>query len=327
MQELAPLRPPNPSPSRGETAAPRRAPLPGPGDPRFWRPVDEAFERLLPEERTCDPYPWLLLQTMASGVARRALYPTLGLRPECRVLDAGTGFGPVAFELAGGFGCRVVGVDSDPAQLERASAIAVALTAERWLRRESEGPSGGAGTVTFATGLVDALPFADGTFDAVVARFLLQHVSDPGAAVAELVRVTKEEGLVCIIDVDDGLALCHPEPPEPVRRLEAAYRQAQHDRGGDRTIGRKLAGILSGCGVTVRHVLVLPQAAYGPTSPTDWSQRLLYCRLSAVAEEAVGRGLVDEATAMEGLRMLATEAMPAATTVAMHLAVVGRRHR
>lgn len=283
------------------------------------------YEQLLHEERARDPYPWLLLQTMATGVLRRALYSALGVRPGSRVLDAGTGFAPVAVEIAGAFGCRVVGVDSDRDQLERAAAATDSLRALAWLRPSPAGTTGGAATVSFATGLVGALPFGDGTFDAVIARFLLQHVADPVGAVEEIARVTKPGGVVCVIDVDDGLCMSHPDPPEPVARLEAAYQRAQSDRGGDRTIGRKVAGMLDATGVTVAHVLVLPQATYGATSPEDQSQRLLHARLSSVAGELVGRGLVDEATAAEGLHLLASEAMPATTVVDMHLAVVGQR--
>jgi ubiquinone/menaquinone biosynthesis C-methylase UbiE len=294
-------------------------------DPRFWRPVDNAYERLLQHEQAHDPHPWLLMQTMVTGVPRRALYGALGLRPGWRVLDVGTGFAPVALEVAGAFGCRVVGVDSDLDQLRGAARVARNLRMAEWLRPAGAGEEQRPATASLAAGTVSGLPFGDGAFEAVVARFLVQHVTDPAGAVAELARVTVPGGVVCVIDVDDGLSMSHPEPPEPVRRLEAAYQRAQHQRGGDRTIGRKIAGLLDSAGVAVGHVLVLPQAAYGRTSPADWSQRLMHARLSAVAGEIVERGLADEAAVAEGLRLLATEEMPAATTVDMHLAVIGRR--
>ena len=318
-----------PSPAAGllsgtpPTGARWRPPAGNPGDPQFWRPVDSAYEQILQEERARDP--WLLLQTMATGVPRRALYSALGVRAGWRVLDAGTGFAPVAVEMAGAFGCQVVGVDYDRDQLERAAATTDALRAIDWLQTHSAGMATSAATVSFAAALVGGLPFGEGIFDAVVARFLLQHVADPSEAIAELVRVTKPGGVVCIIDVDDGLCLSHPGPPEPVRRLEAAYQQAQQERGGNRMIGRKIPGMLDAAGVAVGRVLVLPQAAYGRTSPADWSQRLLHIRLSTFAEEIVGRGLLDEATANEALHQLATEEMPATTVVDMHLAVIGHR--
>ena len=46
--------------------------------------------------------------------------------------------------------------------------------------------------------IVDAhsIPFADGTFDAVIAQAVLEHVADPAGCVAEFHRVLKADGLV-----------------------------------------------------------------------------------------------------------------------------------
>lgn len=297
-------------------------------DPAFWRPVDDAYSRLLDTEREIDPHPWLLTQTLLTSISRRALYRALGLQPGWRLLDAGTGFAPVAVELAGGFGCRAVGVDIDVRQLARAGSATGALRDTGWLRHPAlpEERAEERATVSFAAGLVDALPFADGAFDGVTARFLLQHVEDPVATVAEFARVTRPGGVVCIIDVDDGLGLRYPEPPEPIRRLEAAYQQAQHARGGDRTIGRKVAGMLDAAGIAVDHVLALPYAAYNSSSsPSGTGQRLVHERLSSFADEFVERGILDAAAVEEGLRVLATEELPAATVVDVHLGVVGHR--
>ncbi len=295
-------------------------------DSAFWRPVDDAYTRLLDAERAMDPHPWLLTQTLLTSISRRALYRALGLRPGWRILDAGTGFAPVAVELAGAFGCRAVGVDIDVRQLERASSATDALRGAGWLRHPS--PSEERATVSFAAGLADSLPFSDRAFDGAIARFLLQHVEDPAATVDELARVTRPGGVVCIIDVDDGLGLRYPEPPEPIRRLEEAYQRAQHARGGDRTIGRKVAGMLDAAGIEVDHVLALPYAAYNSSSsPSGAGQRLVHERLSSFADEFVERGILDAAAVAEGLRVLATEELPAATVVDVHLGVVGHRRQ
>ncbi len=306
----------------GQPEAPWHPPLGNPGGPQYWRAVDAAYGQLVGEQRARDPHPWLLLQTVATGPLRRSVYPVLGMRPGARVLDAGTGFGPVAVELAGAFGCRVIGVDTDGAQLKLASSVTDNLRAAGWLRPAH---ASDAATVSLATGSVGTLPFGDAVFDAVIARFLLQHLEDPVGAVTEMTRVTKPGGVVCIIDVDDGLCLSYPQPPEPLRLLEEAYQEAQRDRGGDRTIGRKIAGMLDAAGVAVVHVLVVPQAGYGQRRAADEGQKLLHSRLSAVAGELVERGLLDEATAAEGLHVLATQDIPAATVVDTHLAVIGRR--
>jgi len=56
--------------------------------------------------------------------------------------------------------------------------------------------------VTFETADAMALGFADGSFDRCRAERLLMHVPDPVQALAEMVRVTKSHGRVCVFDFD-----------------------------------------------------------------------------------------------------------------------------
>lgn len=280
--------------------------------------------------------PWLLAQTLASGPSRRALYGVLGLEVGLRLLDVGTGFGPVAVEAAAGYGCQAVGVDVDPGVLAEARRVAAALVAEGWLADppgRSGGPHGAeggvastrSGTVRFATAAADRLPFGTGSFDVVTARFLLQHLARPEVALADMARVLAPGGLLAVVDVDDALSFSHPEPPEAVRRLTRAYQAAQEARGGDRRIGRKLAGMVDACGLEVTAVLVLPQAAYGTEQPHDAGRQVLVSRLVAFADELVDRGLLTATEVRAGLDWLATEAHGPATVFDGHVAVLGRR--
>jgi 2-polyprenyl-6-hydroxyphenyl methylase / 3-demethylubiquinone-9 3-methyltransferase len=90
------------------------------------------------------------------------------------VLDAGCGGGLVARELAAA-GAGVVGVDRSLGSLGVA-------------RRATDGG------FRPAQGRLERLPFAGGTFDAVVAADVLEHVPDLPAAVAELARVLHPGG-------------------------------------------------------------------------------------------------------------------------------------
>ena len=67
-------------------------------------------------------------------------------------------------------------------------------------------------TVTFGRADAAALPFADGCFDAVVAGFLMPHVSDLPAVCAELARVVRPGGRL-------ALATWDPEPETFTRFL------------------------------------------------------------------------------------------------------------
>jgi ubiquinone/menaquinone biosynthesis C-methylase UbiE len=90
------------------------------------------------------------------------------------------------------------------------------------------------GSVVGPRGSVVALDFPDGHVDGVRSERVLQHLADPGAAIAELVRVTRPGGRVCVIDTDwpslthDGFG--HLDDP-PVRSsnmlLSSAGRSAR----------------------------------------------------------------------------------------------------
>jgi 2-polyprenyl-3-methyl-5-hydroxy-6-metoxy-1,4-benzoquinol methylase len=95
-------------------------------------------------------------------------------RPDS-LLDVGCGEGVLTERWARTLTpARVVGVD-------------VADLRGEWARRPA---------ASFAVADAEALPFADGEFDVVAAIELLEHVRDPGRALAELARVARSHLLV-----------------------------------------------------------------------------------------------------------------------------------
>ena len=89
--------------------------------------------------------------------------------PGAVVLDAGCGSGRIfRYELAPG--CRVVGVDIG-AELRDNPNVADRIRGD-----------------------VQRLPFADASFDAVLAGHVVEHLSRPGVAMAEVARVLKPGG-------------------------------------------------------------------------------------------------------------------------------------
>jgi ubiquinone/menaquinone biosynthesis C-methylase UbiE len=113
------------------------------------------------------------------------------IREACRlshgstVLDVACGPGLVAFVLAEVAG-HVTGLDLTPAMLDKA--------------RELQGQRGQT-NLTWQLGRAEALPYPDNSFDAVVTRFSFHHLTDPGTALAEMVRVCRPGGRVVVADV------------------------------------------------------------------------------------------------------------------------------
>jgi 2-polyprenyl-6-hydroxyphenyl methylase / 3-demethylubiquinone-9 3-methyltransferase len=120
-----------------------------------------------------------------------------------RVLDAGCGGGLVARELAAA-GAEVVGVDRSLGSLGVARR-AVRRGPAGGVRGTPRGCPGGSGSSPEGVsrsigsflpvqGRLERLPFADGSFEAVVAADVLEHLPDLPAAVAELARVLAAGG-------------------------------------------------------------------------------------------------------------------------------------
>ena len=117
---------------------------------------------------------------------RRALVDAIAPRPGMRILDVATGTGMVAFALAAR-GAEVVGLDQHEAMLGAARAR---------LQRTPKV----AGRLSFVLGEAEALPFADGEFDALSFTYLLRYVDDPLATMRELARVVKPRGRIAMLE-------------------------------------------------------------------------------------------------------------------------------
>jgi demethylmenaquinone methyltransferase/2-methoxy-6-polyprenyl-1,4-benzoquinol methylase len=112
---------------------------------------------------------------------RRALVAAVDPHAGDRVLDVATGTGMVAAELLRRCECSVVGIDQSAAMLARARARFGAERASR---------------VELIEGQAEALPFDDGSFDALTVTYLLRYVDDPAATVRELARVLRPGGRI-----------------------------------------------------------------------------------------------------------------------------------
>jgi demethylmenaquinone methyltransferase/2-methoxy-6-polyprenyl-1,4-benzoquinol methylase len=121
-------------------------------------------------------------RAMTLGLDRRwrRLAAEGAVRPADKVLDAccGTGDLALAAERAGG---TVTGVDFSERMLVRARAKS--------------------STVDWVLADVTALPFADGSFDAVTVGFGIRNVPDLEAGLAELARVLRPGGRLACLEI------------------------------------------------------------------------------------------------------------------------------
>jgi demethylmenaquinone methyltransferase/2-methoxy-6-polyprenyl-1,4-benzoquinol methylase len=121
---------------------------------------------------------------------RAALVRAMSLREDDEVLDLATGTGDVALELARARDdLRVTGVDPSAGMLARA--------------REKVAAAGLADRIELLEGDAQALPFADGRFDASCIAFGIRNVPDRALGLAEMTRVTRTGGRVVVLELGE----------------------------------------------------------------------------------------------------------------------------
>jgi SAM-dependent methyltransferase len=116
-------------------------------------------------------------------------FDRLGIGPATKVIDVGCGAGRHAFE-AYRRGADVIAFDRDAAELQSVDTILQAMA------ETGEAPATASAQVVVGDAL--SLPYADATFDCVIASEILEHVPEDDAAIAELIRVLKVGGTLAV---------------------------------------------------------------------------------------------------------------------------------
>lgn len=118
-----------------------------------------------------------LLGRITEAIEQRLVLELMGELPDARVLDAGCGDGTLVCAAASR-GAVATGLDTDPMMLAAARTRA---------ERAGLAPA-------FVDGRVERLPFADGSFDVVIAVTVLCSLADASGAVSEMARVLRPGG-------------------------------------------------------------------------------------------------------------------------------------
>ena len=152
-----------------------------------------------------------------------AAYLLPELKPGMMLLDVGCGPGSITVDLAERVAPgQVIGLDRSDDVLTQAAELAALRGIEN---------------ATFVSGNIYDLEFDDDTFDVVHAHQVLQHLTDPVAALYEMRRVVKPGGIVAVRDADFHGMSWYPELPELADWM-ATYQQIARGNRAEPDAGR-----------------------------------------------------------------------------------------
>lgn len=166
------------------------------------------------------------------------------------ILEVGSGLGVLTSEVARRFpGANVTGIEVSESQLARA--------------KEHSLPN-----LQFVQGDATQLPFDEAEFDVVYCRWVLEHLTDPSAALTEILRVLKPGGRLFIDEVD--VSSQRYDPPTPGFNVAwRAVTQLQKKLGGDNQLGTKLPRLLRAAGFF--HVTAVAEPAVYQSGTGEFS--------------------------------------------------------
>jgi ubiquinone/menaquinone biosynthesis C-methylase UbiE len=209
--------------------------------------------------------------------ANSAAYLLPHLVPGSSLLDIGCGPGTITLDLAAAVAPgRVLGLDVVPEPLDAARANAEAR---------------GDRTTEFALGDVYDLDLPDDSVDLVHAHQVLQHLSDPVAALREMRRVCRPGGLVAARDADYAAMVWYPADP----RLDdwlALYEAVARGNDAEPSAARHLLAWAHTAGFEEVTCSASTWCYAGPEERACWgglwADRVTQ---SSLAEQALERGL------------------------------------
>lgn len=211
-------------------------------------------------------------------VANSAAYLVPYLKPGMSLLDIGCGpaslTADLARQVAPGY---VLGIDPASAILEEARAAVAGLA-----------------NIEVREGDVYGLDMTDDAFDVVHAHQVLQHLTDPIAALAEMGRVARPDGLVAVRDADYRAMTWWPADPGLDRWMDL-YQAVARANGTEPDAGRRLLAWAQEAGLSV---VEANASVWCFSTPEDrewwgglWAERVV---ASTLAEQARGQGLVTD---------------------------------
>ena len=241
------------------------------------------------------------------------------------LLHADTAFpdGSTVLEVGCGVGAQTVTLAR---RSPRALITAMDRAPSSLAEAERRVAAAGLRNVTFVEADLFRPPFGPASFDHLFVCFVLEHLSDPAAALRTLVPLVRPGGSVTVIEGDHGSICFHPEDAD-ARSAIAAQVALQRDGGGDALIGRRLYPLLADAGLV--GVSVTPRLVYVDGSRPELSdmftRRTFTAMIAGVRERVLASGRMEAARFDAGIRALERAAAPDGVFCYTFFKAVGHR--
>lgn len=149
--------------------------------------------------------------------------------------------------------------------------------------------------VTLQQADIFALPFPAESFDHIFVCFVLEHLTDPLAALRSLQPILKRGGTITVIEGDHGSTYFHPESPLASRTIQCLI-DIQAQLGGNSLIGRQLYPLVKKAGF--KSVRVSPRMVYvdssKPALVEGFTRNTFIAMVEGVRQQTLTWKLMDE---------------------------------
>lgn len=172
----------------------------------------------------------------------RYYFSLLGLQRGHRIIDVGSGTGDAAFLLIKDYPDmeQIIAADINPEYCETATSL--------WKRH------GSPENIEIKVASAHNLPFQDGYFDRALCAEMLEYSADPPAAILEICRVLKKDGIALFIHSDFDTQVFNSKDKDLTRKIVRAFSEA----GPNGQMGRELYGLCKKAGFASVKPLIYP---------------------------------------------------------------------
>ncbi len=211
-----------------------------------------------------------------------------------RIVDFGCGFGWAGLFLMPmlAAGSEYSGIDLSDALIEKARALFAALPYN----------------AKFVQCDANRASFKDNQFDVAIAHTVMMHLPQPGKALAEMIRVTRNSGLVITCDASRNAinALMHVHETEEQEHIPLSFFQAMNAEirrrtGVDYNIGMKMPVLMDRAGLQNVQARISDAVRLSfPPLDTSEKQRVF----KAICDDGLGAAPLDEKSFEDALAAL-----------------------